>query len=335
MYGKIFASMFKGSLYGHWEAIVTFTAMIALADEHGEVDMTAEALAAVTSFPLAIVQKGIAQLEQPDPASRTPTEEGRRLVRVSDHRAWGWRIVNYEQYRQLRSQAERREYMKQYQRKRRAPGKAPAEDAPVNPEVNSVNNLLTPVNNLLTPVSNVNQSRSRSRGISRSKSKRASEQPPPLARSLDRPPAGELDNPLRTAPALTGRLLLVTAANRGILDAYHGHANPILANNGHTHMTCEAFETAGVDFEFAAGVILAKARTLTAARPPGHLSYFRQLVLDAWEREVALRQAATYQPGTPPAVVLALHRDAIGYAKRGVPEWIDFCTEHHLDYGAA
>ena len=103
MYGKIFASMFKGSLYGQWEAIVTFTVMIVLADQHGEVDMTAEALAAQTSIPLDIIKRGIADLETPDPKSRTPDDEGRRIVRVSDQRDWGWTITNYQHYRAIRT----------------------------------------------------------------------------------------------------------------------------------------------------------------------------------------------------------------------------------------
>lgn len=120
MYGKIFASMFKGSLYGQWEAIVTFTVMIVLADQHGEVDMTAEALAATTSIPLEIIRKGIAQLEEADPKSRTPDEEGRRIIRVSDDRDWGWTITNYGHYRSIRTAEERREYFKLHKRKQRA-----------------------------------------------------------------------------------------------------------------------------------------------------------------------------------------------------------------------
>lgn len=141
MYGKIFASMFKGSLYGQWEAIVTFTVMIVLADQHGEVDMTPEALAASTSIPLDIIRKGIADLEAPDPKSRTPDEEGRRIVRVSEDRDWGWRITNYAHYRAMRSAEERREYMRQYQRKRRAASK---------PESTGAS---TPVNNVTQAVS--------------------------------------------------------------------------------------------------------------------------------------------------------------------------------------
>lgn len=124
MYGKIFASMFKGSLYGKWEAIVTFTAMIVLADKEGEVDMTPEALSAHTSIPLHIITKGIEQLEAPDPTSRTPDEEGRRIVRVSDSRTWGWRITNHAHYRAMRTAEERRDYFRQYKRDARAEARA-------------------------------------------------------------------------------------------------------------------------------------------------------------------------------------------------------------------
>lgn len=124
MYGKVFASMFEGSLYGQWEAIVTFSCMIVLSDREGEVDITPEALSARTSIPLEIIQRGIASLEAPDPQSRTPDEEGRRIVRLSDTRAWGWRIVNHAKYRAIRTAEERREYHRNYWRTKRSPAAA-------------------------------------------------------------------------------------------------------------------------------------------------------------------------------------------------------------------
>lgn len=159
--------MFKGSLYGQWEAIVTFTVMIVLADQHGEVDMTPEALAASTSIPLDIILKGIADLERPDPKSRTPDEEGRRIVRVSDTRDWGWIITNYDHYRKMRSAEERREYMRAYQRERRA-----AEKAASTPPS-------TPVNNVTHAVS------SKQEAVSRKKEE-AEEEAPSAATLADR-----------------------------------------------------------------------------------------------------------------------------------------------------
>jgi len=135
MYGKIFASMFKGSLYGQWEAIVTFTAMIVLADQDGEVDMTPGALSAATSIPLDIIQRGIAHLESPDAESRTPDEDGRRIVRVSDTRNWGWQITNHAHYRTMRTAEERREYFKQHKRKQRAKCPPVSTTSPQSPPI--------------------------------------------------------------------------------------------------------------------------------------------------------------------------------------------------------
>jgi len=122
MYGKLFAQMYDGTLgtAGPWQALVAFQQLIILADKDGVVDMTAEAIARRTTIPLDIIQTGITALEQPDPHSRTPDEDGRRIIKLSDDREWGWRIVNYIHYRNIRSQEERREYMRNYQRKRRA-----------------------------------------------------------------------------------------------------------------------------------------------------------------------------------------------------------------------
>ena len=120
MYGKLFTQMYDGTLgtEGPWEALVTFQQMIILADQDGVVDMTAEALSRRTTIPLDVIRKGIAALEKPDPHSRTPDEEGRRIVRLSETRDWGWRLVNHGKYRAIRSAEDRRQYHRDYWHKR-------------------------------------------------------------------------------------------------------------------------------------------------------------------------------------------------------------------------
>ncbi len=137
MYGKLFTAMYDGTLAtrGPWQALVTFQQMVILADKHGTVDMTAEAISRRTTVPLEIIQTGIAALEQADPESRSPDLEGRRIAKISDNRNWGWQIVNYIHYRNMRSQEERREYMRKYQRERRA------KQAAVNRSVNNVSEV--------------------------------------------------------------------------------------------------------------------------------------------------------------------------------------------------
>lgn len=109
MYGKIFGSMYKGTLYGHWEAIVTFQQLIVLADADGIIDMTPQAICATTSIPIEILEKGLKKLSEPDQFSRTPGEEGRRIVCIDEHRPWGWQIVNYLKYKHLKDSDEVRE----------------------------------------------------------------------------------------------------------------------------------------------------------------------------------------------------------------------------------
>jgi hypothetical protein len=109
VYGKVFDSIYDGTLYGNWEAIATFQQLIVLANADGIVDMTPQAIAARTSFPLDLIQRGIKFLEAPDPYSRTPGDEGRRIALIDEHRPWGWRIVNHGKYKGLRDMAQKRE----------------------------------------------------------------------------------------------------------------------------------------------------------------------------------------------------------------------------------
>lgn len=118
MFGKLFASMYDGSLRskGPWEAIVTLQQLVILADIEGAVDMNCEAISSRTSIPLPIIEKGIQALMAPDPDSRNPGEDGRRIVLLRPNNAWGWRIVNYGFYRNLRSEEERRQHRREYHR---------------------------------------------------------------------------------------------------------------------------------------------------------------------------------------------------------------------------
>ena len=109
MYGKLFASMYEGTLYGQWQGIVTLQQLVILADADGAVDMTPPAIAARTSIPLEIIEAGLDQLSTVDKYSRTPTEDGRRIVLLDEDRPWGWRIVNYKYYRDLASREDKKE----------------------------------------------------------------------------------------------------------------------------------------------------------------------------------------------------------------------------------
>ena len=110
--------MFDGSLAtrGPWQALVTFQQLLILSDRFGHVDMTLDSIHRRTTVPLDVLETGIVELLKPDPDSRRPDEEGRRIVPLDPGRNWGWRITNHQHYRQIRSAEERRNYQREYMR---------------------------------------------------------------------------------------------------------------------------------------------------------------------------------------------------------------------------
>ena len=101
MYGKIFTSMYDGTLADNWEALITFQQMIVLSNAQGIIDMTTIALSRRTGIPIDVIEKGIKILEKPDKYSRTNVEDGRRISLIDEHKPWGWYIVNHLKYRNI------------------------------------------------------------------------------------------------------------------------------------------------------------------------------------------------------------------------------------------
>ena len=101
MYGKIFDSMYDGTLADDWRALITFQQFIVLCDADGFVDMTPSAISRRTGVPIEHIKAGIEILENTDPYSRTNNEDGRRIALIDDHRPWGWYIVNHNKYKHM------------------------------------------------------------------------------------------------------------------------------------------------------------------------------------------------------------------------------------------
>jgi len=101
MYGKIFDSIYDGTLSEDWRALITFQQMIVLCDADGVLDMTPNAISRRTGIPIEHIKAGIEILEHTDPYSRTKDEDGRRIRRLEDDRPWGWYIVNHKKYKNL------------------------------------------------------------------------------------------------------------------------------------------------------------------------------------------------------------------------------------------
>lgn len=142
MYAKVFRSLWDGSMRGMPDEQLVFVYMLAHANEDGEVDIIVSKIADDTGLSEEDVSKAVATLEAPDPRSRSANDEGRRLLPLYEHGAWGWRIANYEFYRSIRNAEERRrqnrEAQARYKAKQRAMSTAKlgsAESAQVEVEV--------------------------------------------------------------------------------------------------------------------------------------------------------------------------------------------------------
>lgn len=100
-FAKVYKAMWSGTLGEHWQAWTTFVWMLANCERGGIVRATPESIASFSRLPLEVVREGIRILEAPDPLSRTPDEEGRRILLLNPACSWGWRIVNLAQYREM------------------------------------------------------------------------------------------------------------------------------------------------------------------------------------------------------------------------------------------
>jgi hypothetical protein len=117
---KVYAQILDSSIAADYRVRHFFEDLLKLADwRSGVVDMTPEAIGRRINMPLKEVEQFIAKLEEPDELSRSDAEDGRRIVKIDEKRAWGWLIVNYKAYKLVRTAEERREYMRDYMRERR------------------------------------------------------------------------------------------------------------------------------------------------------------------------------------------------------------------------
>lgn len=126
-YTPVFDTVFDGTLCGQWPALPVWLTILPLADWRGHIDMTPKAIAARTGWPMDLLMEGLATLCEPDPNSRSPAEDGRRLVLIDPARNWGWRVVNIHKYREKASGADQvadgrnAEKVRRYREKNKTP----------------------------------------------------------------------------------------------------------------------------------------------------------------------------------------------------------------------
>ena len=81
--------------------------------------MTQEAIHRRTNVPLELILHALAELQKPDPKSRSGEGDGARIKLLDSHRDWGWQILNYDHYRELRDAESMRAYFRDQKRKKR------------------------------------------------------------------------------------------------------------------------------------------------------------------------------------------------------------------------
>lgn len=99
-YTPAFGSMLTGSLYGRWPHTGVWACLLSRVSRDGVIDEHPSALAAAIGIPIDDLKRCIDDFMQPDPESRSPEADGRRLELIDPARSWGWRVVNFSKYRE-------------------------------------------------------------------------------------------------------------------------------------------------------------------------------------------------------------------------------------------
>jgi hypothetical protein len=132
MYGRIFSSMFTGSMVGAGSDVFAVWAYaIANKDKNGAVDLNPKLLAFVIGCGTDDVEVAVEFLCAPDENSRSKKDGGTRLVREG---TYSYRIVNDEDYKKIHKAEDKSDYDRiRYESKKT--GGFPAEDEqPVKPK---------------------------------------------------------------------------------------------------------------------------------------------------------------------------------------------------------
>jgi hypothetical protein len=101
---KVYASILNSSIWTEELHVrVVWLAMLALADARGMIEGSVSGLARQANVTREQCEDALNRFLSPDPDSKTPDNEGRRI----EHVRGGWHILNYRTYRERGSSTER------------------------------------------------------------------------------------------------------------------------------------------------------------------------------------------------------------------------------------
>jgi hypothetical protein len=131
-YTKLFSSITASTIWQEPDGTrLTWITMLAMAKKDGCVYGSVPGLAHQAKVSVEAVRTALACFLAPDPDSRTKDFDGRRIEEIDG----GWRLLNHEKFRQIRSAEERREYMREYMRAKRGKEKLLAEPLATSTDV--------------------------------------------------------------------------------------------------------------------------------------------------------------------------------------------------------
>jgi hypothetical protein len=113
VYGKIFKSIYYGSLAPKRDARELMTFLCVHSDRSGWVDMTLRSCGKILDYTTEMLEGAAVELMSEDPHSSSPAEGGRRII-ARDLETRGIQIVNFESYQKMQNSEDQREYNRRY-----------------------------------------------------------------------------------------------------------------------------------------------------------------------------------------------------------------------------
>jgi len=105
-YTKVFGDILTSTVWlEDSDTRVVWLTMLAMADQHGEVMASVPGLAHTARVPVDACRAALDKFMSPDPDSRTPDCDGRRIEKIDG----GWALINHTKYRLLASKEDRKE----------------------------------------------------------------------------------------------------------------------------------------------------------------------------------------------------------------------------------
>jgi hypothetical protein len=116
---KLFSSIVTSSIWCEDDkTFKAWVALLALSDREGVVEGSVPGLANLCRISVSEMRAALKKLSEPDPDSRSPEHEGRRIEPIEG----GWLLLNYAKYREkaVAGEGSRAPYYRAYRARKRA-----------------------------------------------------------------------------------------------------------------------------------------------------------------------------------------------------------------------